>query len=729
LNINPSTGAVTGTPIAAGTTSFTVKATDSAPTPQTATQAISNFAVAPALLTLTCSLPANARVGVAYSGSCTAGGGTPPFTYSVAAGLPGGLNINPSTGAVTGTPIAAGTTSFTVKATDGGSPAQTATQAIANFVVAPPTLTLTCSLPAGAQVGVAYAGSCTAGGGTPPFTYSVAPGLPDGLNINPSTGAITGTPITAGTTSFTVNVTDSGTPTQSTSQATANFVVAPATLTLTCSASSQDIVGTAYPGNCNAGGGTVPYTYSFSAGSIPNGLSVNPSNGVISGTPTTAGIFTFTVKVADSGIQTATQQLTVTIIPVLKITTTTLNNGTVGIAYSANCSATGGTPPYTYSISAGGLPGGLSLNSANCAITGTPSASGTFNFDIKVTDSAQTGMQPLSITVSPALTLTIVTTSLGAATVGISYSATMTAQSGTTPYAWIISEGALPPGLALDGAAGTISGNPTTAGTYSFKVSITDSGNPKQSASQTFILPVNPASAPAVPAFNFSGVPANQTPGQTTSGPITVALSPVSSAAWPITVTLGFAANATGVPAGYADPALQFIDSSGNKLGTTYNVTVSAMSTSVPLPSIAPGTVAGNISLTLTVQAQTGAISAITVPPLAPIISPGSVQILNVTASGFDVELVANSSPRDLKTATFAFSAAAGTQITGTSTFSIDVTALMTNWYAGAAGQSYGSAFSLTVPFTFSGSSAAISSVTVTLTNSVGTSSAVAGTK
>jgi hypothetical protein len=656
--------------------------------------------------------------------------------------LPGGLNLNASTGAITGTPNTAGTVSFTVKVTDGGSPPQTATQAVSNFTVAPPTLTLTCSLPPTAQVGVTYNAGCTAGGGTTPYTYSISVGaLPGGLNLDASTGAITGIPNTAGTTSFTVKATDAGSPAQTALQAATNFVVAPATLTLSCTAPSQNIVDTAYMGNCNAGGGTVPYTYSVSAGNIPNGLSVNPSNGAISGPPTTAGTFTFTVRVADGGTQTATQQLTVTIIPVLKITTTTLNNGTVRIGYSDSCNATGGNSSYTFSISAGKLPDGLSLDPAKCAVTGVPSASGTFNFAVKVVDSGtlqQTDTAPLSITVSPALTLTIVTTSLGAATVSIPYSATMTAQSGTTPYAWIISEGALPPGLTLDRATGTISGNPTTAGTYSFTVSITDSGNPKQSASQPFILPVNPASAPAVPAFNFSGVPANQTPGQTTSGPITVALSPVSSAAWPITVTLGFTANAAGVPAGYADPALQFVDAHGIKQGTTYTVTVPAMASSIPLPQfqqdtvpggISPGTVAGNISLTLSVQAQTGAISSITVPPLAPIISPGSVQILNVTASGFDVELVANSSPRDLKTATFAFAAAVGTQISGTSTFSVDVTSLMTNWYASATGQSYGSAFSLTVPFIFSGSSTAISSVTVTLTNSVGTSSAVAGTK
>jgi hypothetical protein len=177
------------------------------------------------------------------------------------------------------------------------------------------------------------------------------------------------------------------------------------------------------------------------------------------------------------------------------------------------------------------------------------------------------------------------------------------------------------------------------------------------------------------------------------------------------------------------DPALQFLDSTNQPLGTTYNVTVPALTSSVSLPQIAPGTVAGTISLTLTVTGQTGAASTLTVPPSVPIITPGSVQILNVTASGFEVEVIANSSPRDLKTATFSFSAASGTSISGTTAFSVDVSSLMTGWYTGTLSQQYGSAFSLTVPFTFTGSSSAISSVSVTLTNSVGSSAPVTGTK
>jgi hypothetical protein len=117
----------------------------------------------------------------------------------------------------------------------------------------------------------------------------------------------------------------------------------------------------------------------------------------------------------------------------------------------------------------------------------------------------------------------------------------------------------------------------------------------------------------------------------------------------------------------------------------------------------------------------------VTIAPLAPIIEAGSVQITNVTSTGFDVELVATSTTLDLKSATFTFAPAAGAQISGTSTFTADVSTLLPAWLTSSNYQ-YGGAFSLSIPFTISGPASAIGSVSVTLTNSVGTSPAVSGT-
>jgi hypothetical protein len=118
----------------------------------------------------------------------------------------------------------------------------------------------------------------------------------------------------------------------------------------------------------------------------------------------------------------------------------------------------------------------------------------------------------------------------------------------------------------------------------------------------------------------------------------------------------------------------------------------------------------------------------ITVPRLVPVIVPGSVKITNITASGFQVFLDASSTPRDLTSANFTFTAASGTQLNGTS-FTVSLTSTAAPWFdpGNATAVSNGGAFSLTIPFTFSGDTSAIGSVSVTLTNSVGTSAPQSG--
>jgi hypothetical protein len=122
-------------------------------------------------------------------------------------------------------------------------------------------------------------------------------------------------------------------------------------------------------------GGVPTYTYSLSSGTLPAGLTLNTSTGAIGGTPSVAGTFALTFKVTDSGTpqQTASLNLTLIVSAPLTITTASLVTGTVGTPYSQTLTATGGTPAYTWSLIAGRLPGGLSLNTATGVISGTPS--------------------------------------------------------------------------------------------------------------------------------------------------------------------------------------------------------------------------------------------------------------------------------------------------------------------------------------------------------------------
>jgi hypothetical protein len=165
------------------------------------------------------------------------------------------------------------------------------------------------------------------------------------------------------------------------------------------------------------------------------------------------------------------------------ITTTSLAAATVGTPYSQTLAASGGTAPYTWSISVGALPTGLTLNASTGAITGTPTTVGTANFTVMVTDSATTpgtATKALSITVNAAgAPLTITTTSpLPAATFGTAYSQTLAASGGTPPFTWATTAGALPAGLLMN-AAGVISGTPTAPAvpnpvTSNFTAGVTD---------------------------------------------------------------------------------------------------------------------------------------------------------------------------------------------------------------------------------------------------------------
>jgi hypothetical protein len=151
------------------------------------------------------------------------------------------------------------------------------------------------------------------------------------------------------------------------------------------------------------------------------------------------------------------------------ITPTSLPNGEVGVAYSQTLSISGGSGSYTWSISAGALPAGLSL-SATGTISGTPTAAGVAKFTVKVNDGISTATQALTILINPALTIT--TTSLPNGEVNVVYTPqTLKASGGSGSYTWSISAGALPAGLLLS-ATGTISGTPTaTAPSFTVKVS------------------------------------------------------------------------------------------------------------------------------------------------------------------------------------------------------------------------------------------------------------------
>jgi Putative Ig domain len=246
------------------------------------------------------------------------------------------------------------------------------------------------------------------------------------------------------------------------------------------------VMGVSYSATLQAIGGKAPYKWSVVTGALPQGFAFS-SNGNIAGTPTALGTSSFTVQVSDSNSPQLSAQLplSITVNPVLSITTTLLPSGMIGSAYKTKLKSSGGVLPVSWSLASGALPGGLTLD-ATGTIAGTPTINGTFNFVVAATDvstTPQVQQQALSITIGLAAPpVTITTTSLPNGTVNTAYSATLQATGGVAPITWSIVSGALPAGLALDTNFGVIAGTPTVVGTSTFTVQATDSNIPPQTA-------------------------------------------------------------------------------------------------------------------------------------------------------------------------------------------------------------------------------------------------------
>lgn len=350
-------------------------------------------------ITTSSTLPTG-EVSIAYSQTLEASGGSGTYTtWSITDGtLPEGLSLESETGVISGTPTTDGTATITVQVTD--SNGRTATKNLSITIVAAPTITTDSRLPVG-EVGIAYLKLLEVSGGSGTYTaWSITAGtLPDGLSLVASFGAILGTPTTAGTTTITVKVTDSlgGIATKELSIT----IAAPPTIT-TDSPLPIGEVGIAYSETLEASDGSGTYTWSITVGTLPSGLSIGSSTGVISGTPANTGTTTITVKVTDSLGGTATKELSITIVSLPTIATgSPLPGGEVGVAYSKTLGASGGTDTYTWSITAGTLPDGLSLESSTGLISGTPTTAGTTTVTVEVTDSlGGTATKELSITIN-----------------------------------------------------------------------------------------------------------------------------------------------------------------------------------------------------------------------------------------------------------------------------------------------------------------------------------------
>ena len=284
------------------------------------------------------------------------------------------------------------------------------------------------------------------------------------------------------------------------------------TITLLPSTLPNGTVGVAYSQQITASGGAPPYTFTVTSGTLPTGLTLTPA-GLLAGTPTATGTFTFTVRGTDLNGCFGSIAYTIVIVaaavpppgcPVITLAPPTLPNGTVGVAYSQQITASGGTAPYTFGVTGGALPTGLILTPAGL-LAGTPTAAGSFTVTIRGTDAngcfatitytIVIAAAPVPPAVCPAISFTPATLPDG--TTGVAYSQTFTGSGGTAPYSYGVTVGVLPAGLTLT-AAGVLAGTPTTPGTTAFTIRGTDANG--CFAERPYTMTINSA-VPTLPQF------------------------------------------------------------------------------------------------------------------------------------------------------------------------------------------------------------------------------------
>lgn len=478
------TGLISGIPTTAGTSSFAVMVADSGGL--TTSKSFQLTAGAQGFNIDSPSTLPSGVVGTAYSQTLTASGGTQPLSWiSTSGALPPGLGLS-STGVIAGTPTTVGSYMFDVRVTDGNSQVATKTMTITVTLTGTSSLTITTTSPLpAAPLNQVYTQTLAGSGGTPPYIWTFSGGsIPPGLSMTTS-GILSGTPITAGTYNFTILLTDA---TGATAQGTFSLTVGSGLFITTSSTLPGGTVGVSYAQAIAASGGTTPYIFSLQSGSLPSGLQLNTS-GIINGTPLAAGTSTFTVRVQDAVGASTTGNFTLTISSIgtggIAISPTTLPGGSLGVFYSQTLTGSGGSAPYIFSLLSGTLPPGLTISSGG-VVSGTPTSSGTFPFNVRVTDSqGSTGTQLYTISIGASIQIT--TTTLPAGSVNTFYSQTLAATGGTSPYSWSINSGALPTGIFIS-TLGIISGTPTSGGTYAFVVRVADATGASTTQSYTLII-------------------------------------------------------------------------------------------------------------------------------------------------------------------------------------------------------------------------------------------------
>jgi large repetitive protein len=324
-----------------------------------------------------------------------------------------------------------------------------------------------------------------------PYQYRMLEGsLPPGLSLSKS-GTISGVPTQAGDYSFWVELSDENPPSASwcvPSTAQRQFTIhIQAGINLQQNALNPKgaFLGAPYSFQLTTDNPAAATSWSVISGALPPGITLNSSNGLLSGTPTAAGDYTFKIKVSDGGgLRSDSETYSLSIVQELKIGTVH-SVGEVGIPFSTSSGATGGKPAYKWALGAGStLPAGLTLDAATGAISGTPTTVGKASFQLVVTDSL--GLSKAETVAFNTVEHLALAGRLPIARAGGAYSALVRKTGGARPFKW--SAIGLPRGLRLSAVTGRLAGTPTKAGTYRLRIRVADALG--AASTRTYVLKV-----------------------------------------------------------------------------------------------------------------------------------------------------------------------------------------------------------------------------------------------
>ncbi len=412
----------------------------------------------------------------------TARGGTPSYTFTVDS-LPEDLDLSSTTGILSGTPAMPGEFIFTVTATD--TRLVSCSRTYTMRVDCPVTVISPAKLKDG-TVGVNYADSLTA---APCEGHTFTPySLPPGLQLSPD-GLLTGIPTRRGTYKLGVGATASngcaGVADPVVEIGCPQFVFSPDKLPPLEDGVSYDVQIVADGAN----------EFLVTAGVLPSGLTL-ALNGRLFGTPTDIGCFRFTVTATNTTSKCSDSITYENDLCDIVIETPCLPHGRVGAPYSETFDASGGMPPYVFTVASGSLPPGLVLSPAG-ELSGTPTMAGSFNATFRVTDAAG-GVREFSCctieihaaSCPPGTTITLAPANLPFGTPGVPYAQAITPSGGTAPYTFSITSGALPLGLGIHPVTGMITGIPAAPDVARFTVTAVDANGCRGSRCYTLYVGV-----------------------------------------------------------------------------------------------------------------------------------------------------------------------------------------------------------------------------------------------